>query len=186
MKRIIPITLTALLAGCTSSSYTTNITTDSSEEVYQVTQPIEQEETTFEETEVVAVSEAEKPVVKLTPEETATPEVSDAAVKILPPTEKQQDMHNRYGYTLQILALSRKTDLSTYAAKLSGEQPVWMNRKTVNNMPWYTILYGDYATPAEARAAIKQLPADIQAYGPFVRSINSIKQSDNPELHKLN
>lgn len=112
MKRIIPITLTALLAGCTSSSYTTNITTDSSEEVYQVTQPIEQEETTFEETEVVAVSEAEKPVVKLTPEETATPEASDAAVKILPPTEKQQDMHNRYGYTLQILALSRKTDLS--------------------------------------------------------------------------
>ncbi|MCE7578427.1 SPOR domain-containing protein [Aliivibrio fischeri] len=186
MKRIIPITLTALLAGCTSSSYTTNITTDSSEEVYQVTQPIEQEETTFEETEVVAVSEAEKPVVKLTPEETVTPEASDAAVKILPPTEKQQDMHNRYGYTLQILALSRKTDLSTYAAKLSGEQPVWMNRKTVNNMPWYTILYGDYATPAEARAAIKQLPADIQAYGPFVRSINSIKQSDNPELHKLN
>lgn len=188
MKRIIPITLTSLLAGCTSSSYTTNITTDSSEEVYQVSQPIEQEETTFEETEVVAVAEAEveKPVVKLTPEEAASPEATDAAVKILPPTEKQQDMHNRYGYTLQILALSRKTDLSTYAAKLSGEQPVWMNRKTVNNMPWYTILYGDYATPAEARAAIKQLPADIQAYGPFVRSINSIKQSDNPELHKLN
>jgi hypothetical protein len=59
-----------------------------------------------------------------------------------------------------------------------------MNRKTVNNMPWYTILYGDFSTPAEAREAIKQLPAEIQAYGPFVRSIKSIKNSENPELHK--
>ncbi len=185
MKRIIPITLTALLAGCTSSSYTTNITTDSSEEVYQVTQPIEQEDTTFDETEITVASETEKPVVKLTPED-AVVESSDNAVKILPPTSKQDEMNNRYGYTLQILALSRKTDLSSYAAKLQGEQPVWMNRKTVNNMPWYTILYGDFPTPAEAREAIKQLPAEIQAYGPFVRSIKSIKNSGNPELHKLN
>ncbi|WP_122033592.1 SPOR domain-containing protein [Aliivibrio sp. EL58] len=188
MKKIIPITLTVLLAGCTSSSYTTNITTESSEEVYQVSQPIEEEVTTFEETEIAAVpqTEAEKPVVKLTSEESATAATSDSAIKILPPTEKQKEMQNRYGYTLQILALSRKTDLSTYAGKLAGEQPVWMNRKTVNNMPWYTILYGDFATPAEAREAIKQLPTEIQAYGPFVRSINSIKNSDNPELHKLN
>lgn len=196
MKRIIPITLTALLAGCSSSSYTTNITTDSSEEVYQVAQPVEQEETTFEEAEAVVVavapdaeidSEADKPVVKLTPEEIAATEVAtDASIAVLPPTEKPQDAVNHSGYTIQILALSRKTDLSKYASQLSGEQPVWMNRKTVNNMPWYTILYGDYATPAEARDAIKLLPAKIQAYGPFVRSINSIKQSDNPELHKLN
>lgn len=188
MKKIIPITLTVLLAGCTSSSYTTNITTESSEEVYQVSQPIEEEVTTFEETEITAVpqTEAKESVVKLTSEESATAATSDSAIKILPPTEKQKEMQNRYGYTLQILALSRKTDLSTYAGKLAGEQPVWMNRKTVNNMPWYTILYGDFATPAEAREAIKQLPADIQAYGPFVRSINSIKNSDNPELHKLN
>lgn len=188
MKRIIPITLTMLLAGCTSSSYTTNITTESSEEVYQVSQPIEQEDVTFEETEVAAVeqADAEKPVVKLTPKDTAAVAESDAAIKILPPTQQQKEMHNRYGYTLQILALSRKTDLTKYAEKLTGEQPVWMNRKTVNNMPWYTILYGDFATPAEARKAVKQLPADIQAYGPFVRSINSIKNSNNPELHKLN
>ncbi|MCP3697184.1 MAG: SPOR domain-containing protein [Aliivibrio sp.] len=186
MKRIIPITLTALLAGCTSSSYTTNITTETTEEVYQVSQPIEEEVTTFEETEIAAEPQTEKPVVKLTPEETSAVAESDAAVKILPPTSQQKEMHNRYGYTLQILALSRKTDLTTYAGKLAGEQPVWMNRKTVNNMPWYTILYGDFATPADARAAIKTLPAEIQAYGPFVRSIDSIKNSDNPELHKLN
>lgn len=184
MKRILPITLTVLLAGCTSSSYTTNITTDSSEEVYQVTQPIEEEVVAFEETEVTSTPETE--VVKLTPEDTSTLSDSEAAISILPPTQKQEEMSNRYGYTLQILALSRKTDLSTYAGKLAGEQPVWMNRKTVNNMPWYTILYGDFATPAAAREAIKQLPAEIQAYGPFVRSINSIKNSDNPELHKLN
>ena len=188
MKRILPITLTVLLAGCTTSSYTTNITTDSSEEVYQVSQPIEEEEMTFEETEIAATpqAETEKQVVKLTSEDAATVADSEAAIKILPPTQKQNEMSNRYGYTLQILALSRKTDLSTYAGKLAGEQPVWMNRKTVNNMPWYTILYGDFATPAAAREAIKQLPAEIQAYGPFVRSINSIKNSDNPELHKLN
>ncbi|MDD9197123.1 SPOR domain-containing protein [Aliivibrio sp. S3MY1] len=189
MKKIIPITLTVLLAGCTSSSYTTNITTESSEEVYQVSQPIEEEVATFEETEIAAVpqTEAEKPVDQLTSEESVIVSTSDdSAINILPPTEKQNEMHNRYGYTLQILALSRKTDLSSYAGKLAGEQPVWMNRKTVNNMPWYTILYGDFATPAEAREAIKRLPTEIQAYGPFVRSINSIKNSDNPELHKLN
>lgn len=184
MKRIITITLTALLAGCTSSSYTTNITTESSEEVYQVSQTLEQEVTTFEETELTA--EVEKPVVKLTPEETVMVKSSESEIKILPPTQKQKEMHNRYGYTLQILALSRKTDLSSYTGKLPSDQPVWMNRKTVNNMPWYTILYGDFATPAEARKAIHRLPAEIQAYGPFVRSINSIKSSDNPELHKLN
>lgn len=167
MNKILPITLIALLTGC-AESYTAKITTESSTEVYETVKadPIEQEETKFKETDMADTEEVEA-------KEPTEPEETKAPM-------------NYEGYTLQIIALTRQQDLSSHTEMLGEEQPVWMNKKIVKNMPWYTVLYGNFATPAEARAAIKQLPAKIQAFKPFVRSMASIKSSDNPELTKLN
>ncbi|MCE7628370.1 SPOR domain-containing protein, partial [Vibrio fluvialis] len=51
---------------------------------------------------------------------------------------------------------------------------------------WYTVLYGDYATRKEAAEAITTLPSEFQSLKPFVKSIDSIKNSEFPTLNKLN
>jgi len=40
---------------------------------------------------------------------------------------------------------------------------------------WYAVFYGAYSSRAAAVAAVKALPADLQAGGPWVRSINTVQ-----------
>ncbi|QUJ70379.1 SPOR domain-containing protein (plasmid) [Photobacterium sp. GJ3] len=89
------------------------------------------------------------------------------------------------GFTVQVLGLSKNNGFAPYVAKLPGEQPVWVNQKTYQEKPWYTLLYGHFDTVQEAQAAIKALPSDIQSFGPFVRSMAKIHQSAEPKLTKV-
>jgi len=90
------------------------------------------------------------------------------------------------GFTVQVLGVSKNGGFASYIAKLPGQQPVWVNQKTFHEKPWYTLLYGHFNTAQEAQAAIKDLPAEIQSFGPFVRSLAKIHQSPEPKLTKLN
>ncbi len=70
--------------------------------------------------------------------------------------------------------------------KLPSNQPVWMNKKELQGLPWYTLLYGHYDTREQAKQALAALPNDVKDYGPFIRSLNEIKSSSTPKLTKLN
>ncbi|CAE6939322.1 SPOR domain-containing protein [Vibrio alginolyticus] len=190
MKKTAIIGLALLLSACASETYVTDITSESYQEDYKqdvISKPIMASENAVVEKDVkpvivkVPVKPEEKKVVKLAPqEEQAKP------VKILPPTNKQPDAQ-RFGYTIQVAAVGSESKVAQYATKLpQNDQPIWENYKVVNNTKWYSILYGDYATSAEAQQAISTLPAQFQKLKPFVKSIDSIKSSAYPTLNKLN
>ncbi|MDE1515470.1 SPOR domain-containing protein [Vibrio sp. dsl-7] len=192
MKKIAVIGLSTLLAACASGDYTTDVKTESHREEFSVAaveQPVVSEvgvadgisEQNVEQNAVkMAPADNEKKVVKMSPQ--AKPEVS-----IAPPTAKQVAMNPRYGFTIQVVAVGAQNKVDQFAAKLpSNGQPIWENYKMVNGTKWYTVLFGDYATRQEALAAIAQLPSDLRAMKPFVKSIDSIKNSEFPTLNKLN
>ncbi len=191
MKKIAIVGLSALLSACVSSDYVTDVSSESYREDYQAPKVVEpvvtQEgvsegitETNVEPTVVKMSPKPEKQVVKMTPSKKPT-------VAITPPTEKQKSASARFGYTIQVVAVGSQAKVEQFARKLpQNEQPIWENYKVVNGTKWYTVLYGDYATPADAKAAIGSLPQDFQSLKPFVKSIDTIKNSDYPSLNKLN
>jgi len=191
MKKIAIVGLSALLSACVSSDYVTDVSSESYREDYQAPKVVEpvvtQEgvsegitETNVQPTVVKMSPKPEKQVVKMTPSKKPT-------VAITPPTEKQKSASARFGYTIQVVAVGSQAKVEQFARKLpQNEQPIWENYKVVNGTKWYTILYGDYATPADAKAAIGSLPQDFQSLKPFVKSIDTIKNSDYPSLNKLN
>ncbi|MBD1558667.1 SPOR domain-containing protein [Vibrio sp. S9_S30] len=197
MKKISIISLSILLAACASDTYEKGVTSESYSENYKVdsiqapiTQQAQIQEVSISETtnmvaqttaSPVAVQE-EKKVVKLAPK----PQVQKKKIKILPPTNNQLKSNPRYGYTIQVIALDRENKLEQFASQLPKGQPIWGNYKQVNGTNWYTILYGDYATSAEAKAAIATLPEDFKKLKPFPKSIDAIKNSDYPVMDKLN
>ncbi len=191
MKKIAIVGLSALLSACVSSDYVTDVSSESYREDYQAPKVVEpvvtQEgvsegitETNIQPTVVKMSPKPEKQVVKMTPSKKPT-------VAITPPTEKQKSASARFGYTIQVVAVGSQAKVEQFARKLpQNEQPIWENYKVVNGTKWYTVLYGDYATPADAKAAIGSLPQDFQSLKPFVKSIDTIKNSDYPSLNKLN
>ncbi|NIY81893.1 SPOR domain-containing protein [Vibrio hepatarius] len=191
MKKIAIVGLSALLSACVSSDYVTDVSSESYREDYQAPKVVEpvvtQEgvsegitETNVQPTVVKMSPKPEKQVVKMTPSKKPT-------VAITPPTEKQKSANARFGYTIQVVAVGSQAKVEQFARKLpQNEQPIWENYKVVNGTKWYTVLYGDYATPADAKAAIGSLPQDFQSLKPFVKSIDTIKNSDYPSLNKLN
>lgn len=192
MKKITVIGLSAILTACASGSYTTDVKTESHREEFAVAtveQPVISESGAAEgiseqnvEQNVVKISptDNEKKVVKMSPQ-------AKPAVSITPPTAKQVAMNPRYGFTIQVVAVGAQSKVDQFASKLpKNGQPIWENYKMVNGTKWYTVLFGDYATRQEATEAISNLPSELRSMKPFVKSIDSIKNSEFPTLNKLN
>jgi septal ring-binding cell division protein DamX len=106
-------------------------------------------------------------------------------IKILPPTEKQQSESMRFGYTIQVMAVGSSQQALSYANQLPAGNPVWEHYKQVKGNDWHAVLYGDYATKSEAKAAIQTLPKYFRDLKPFVKSLDEIKNSNYPKLVKL-
>jgi len=191
MNKIVIVGLSALLAACSSGTYTTNVTSESHREEYnlpKIQQPVVSDngisaDITEQNVQTVNVETPpqpiEKKVVKISPKTTT--------VELTPPTAKQTAMHPRFGYTIQVVAVGTQSKVDQFAGKLPKDgQPIWENYKVVNGTKWYTILYGDYATHQEAEKAVSVLSADFKSLKPFVKSIDAIKNSEFPTLNKLN
>ncbi len=189
MKKIAIIGLSVLLSACASESYITDVTSESYREDYQsqsISKPIMSSENAVVEKNVeptvvkMTAKPEEKKVVKLTPKDQVKP------VKIIPPSKKQAGIQ-RFGYTIQVVAVGSQAKVDQFARQLpQNSQPIWENYKVVNGTKWFSVLYGDYATSAEAKHAISTLPTHFQQLKPFVKSIDAIKNSAYPTLNKLN
>ncbi|ELN6932055.1 SPOR domain-containing protein [Vibrio navarrensis] len=191
MKKVAIVTLSVLLSACSSGDYVTNVTSESHREEFKmdtIPEPLMAQQDVVQETNLpqpmvkVEIPVEEKAVVKLSPQ-TERPK----AVKIVPPSQKQRDQLQRFGYTIQVMAVGTQSKVDYFASRLpKNEQPIWENYKVVNGTKWFTILYGDFATSTEAKKAIANLPQEFKDLKPFVKSIDSIKNSDYPTLNKLN
>lgn len=189
MKKIAIATLPLLLAACVSENYITDVTSESYQEEYktaQVEAPVVSKSDQMgsgvsEENVTVNVVKTEPVKQKVTQTTTVKP-----VATVKGPSKKQQ-MNQRFGYTVQVVAVGSQSKVDSFVNQLPiTSQPVWENYKVVNGTKWFTVLYGDYATKAEAKHAISTLPKSFQNLKPFVKSIDEIKNSAYPTLNKLN
>tara|TARA_Y100001956_G_C4104502_1_gene179288 strand:- start:718 stop:1275 length:558 start_codon:yes stop_codon:yes gene_type:complete len=185
MKKIAIVGLSVLLSACVSSDYVTDVSSESYREDYKtakVEKPVVSQQ---EVTQGITEKNVEANVVKMAP--VVEKQKTKPAVAITPPSAKQKAMNPRYGFTIQVVAVGSQTKVDQFARKLPrGEQPIWENYKMVNGTKWYTVLFGDYATRTDAKQAINELPEEFRDLKPFVKSIDSIKNSEYPTLNKLN
>ncbi|WP_122664157.1 AAA family ATPase [Pseudomonas viridiflava] len=77
-------------------------------------------------------------------------------------------------YVVQILGTSSETTAQAFVAEQGGEYRYF--KKTLQGKPLYVITYGNFSDRAAALAAIKGLPAKVQAGKPWPRTVASIQQ----------
>ena len=76
-------------------------------------------------------------------------------------------------YTVQVVSAYSRVRAVEVSAGVRGRY--WIYETLRNNRPWYVLINGDYATAAEARAAIKRLPHALKLSGPFIKTFSQVK-----------
>ncbi|WP_028022577.1 SPOR domain-containing protein [Enterovibrio calviensis] len=187
MKKILSVAFTFALAGCAGGASTTQILTQSTEEaVFPSSQsvPAPAKNTEMSSKKPMPKPAAKKPMAEkpVMAHKTSKP----AAKKPVKTMSTKKPAVSGQKYTIQVIALSHNKGFNEYMNKLPSDKPVWSNKKMVDGLPWYTLLYGDFGSKADAQKALKALPNDIKQFGPFIRSVASIKSSAHPEMKPLN
>ncbi|SFN43569.1 DamX protein [Izhakiella capsodis] len=78
-------------------------------------------------------------------------------------------------YTLQLSGASREGPLNAWA-KTQNLTGYHIYKTTRNGQPWYVLITGSFATPAEAKRAVASLPAGVRAQDPWVKPLNQLKK----------
>lgn len=77
-------------------------------------------------------------------------------------------------YVVQILGTSSESSAQAYVKAQGGDYRYF--KKTLQGKPLYVITYGNFASRDAALAAIKALPAKVQAGKPWPRTVASVQQ----------
>ncbi|RMO06621.1 proteinral secretion pathway protein A [Pseudomonas cichorii] len=134
-------------------------------------------------TPVVPPAPAAKPAPA--PTQVATAKPAPAAAPAAKPAEKPAAAKPAAGgnwysgqapghYVVQILGTSSEATAQAYVAEQGGEYRYF--KKTLQGKPLYVVTYGNFSDRAAALAAIKVLPAKVQAGKPWPRTVASIQQ----------
>lgn len=83
---------------------------------------------------------------------------------------------NNNRYTLQVLGARQEQNVLEFivANDLAPTQAGYY-RTELQGQPWYVLVYGDYSSADNARAAIASLPANLRAAQPWPRQIGTVK-----------
>jgi DamX protein len=77
-------------------------------------------------------------------------------------------------YVVQIFATSTESAAQSYVREQGGEYRYF--KKTLEGKPLFVVTYGSFSNRAAAVAAIKSLPAKVQAGKPWPRTVASVQQ----------
>lgn len=91
------------------------------------------------------------------------------------PASASKSLPTGGSYTLQLSGASKEESLNAWAKKqnLSGYH---VYKTTRNGQPWYVLISGAYATPADAKRAVASLPAEVRAANPWVKPLSQVKK----------
>nr|WP_237332675.1 AAA family ATPase [Zobellella iuensis] len=82
-------------------------------------------------------------------------------------------------YTLQLMAGRDRAVLERLVAR-HPLTPVWVYPRTINDQPWFVLVYGDFEVPEQARRAIAGLPAELQAAKPWPKPFGQVQKEVKP------
>ncbi|MBC9249079.1 cell division protein [Pseudomonas alcaligenes] len=120
---------------------------------------------------------AAKPVVKPVAAPAPKPAVAVRPVASAAPAAATGDWYGSQpasSYALQILGTRSEGSAKAFVAKNGGQYRYF--KKLHQGQALYVVTYGQFASRAAAQAAIKSLPAAVQAGKPWPRSFASIQQ----------
>lgn len=81
-------------------------------------------------------------------------------------------------YTLQLSSASQPATLNAYARQQQLSH-YWVYQTRRDGKPWYVLVNGVYPSLSQAKNAVAQLPADVQAKEPWARQIGQVKKDQN-------
>ncbi|MBJ9977345.1 SPOR domain-containing protein [Pseudomonas sp. S75] len=77
-------------------------------------------------------------------------------------------------YVVQVFGTSNESAAQSFVKEQGGEYRYF--KKTLQGKPLYVVTYGNFASRDAAAAAIKSLPAKVQAGKPWPRTVGSVQQ----------
>lgn len=116
---------------------------------------------------------ARKPAVKPAAKESKPKSTASASHTASEPAKAASAVGG--SYTLQLSSASRSDTLNAWAKK-QNLNSYHVYKTTRNGQPWYVLVSGSYATPAEAKRAVASLPAEVRAQSPWVKPVNQVKK----------
>lgn len=118
------------------------------------------------------------------PPKSAPKASSTVAAKSKPPVKptakpialaKAAPIPKKAGYTLQIMGLRDERSVQAFMQRNAGVKGLRYHTTRLNGQPWYVIVQGEYASRQAAQAAVKTLPAPLQASNPFPKSLSALQ-----------
>ena len=82
-----------------------------------------------------------------------------------------------HNYTLQLLGASDTSAISAFMQNHHIATQAHYYRTSFRGKPWNILIYGSYASMADAKQAINQLPPAVKALKPFVRPLQDVHQA---------
>ncbi|MCP3870600.1 MAG: hypothetical protein GY703_21415 [Gammaproteobacteria bacterium] len=79
-------------------------------------------------------------------------------------------------YTIQVVAAYGEKTLEDVSWRISLPGPLARYQRQLDGKDWHVLLYGDFSSLAEARAALETFPDDIRAYKPWIRRLSSVQR----------
>lgn len=111
-------------------------------------------------------------------EGTASGVPEDFLERRLQATEAWLSTQDARTYTIQLMSSADAEYLKQYFKSLSKSietENIFVYRTVANMKPSLTVVYGAYPTLRAVNVAIEQLPAELQRYRPYQRTIRGIR-----------
>ncbi|MDE1515002.1 AAA family ATPase [Vibrio sp. dsl-7] len=79
-------------------------------------------------------------------------------------------------YTLQLAAMNSLPDVQAFIERYQLHNKVYVYPTLRNEVEWFIVTQGNYPTIQMARDAVEQLPAALQALGPWAKSLSQVQR----------
>jgi len=121
-----------------------------------------------------------------TPEKTATSHVATKPTQpAASPTKPPSATHglawlkaqSPARFTLQLFSTGNREPWQRYVDAHSTVPSLAGYETQRNGVPWYVVVYGSYATQADAEVAARDLPANLGKTEPWIRTFKAVQQS---------
>ena len=77
-------------------------------------------------------------------------------------------------YAIQVIGLRKESDIKSFVAQNSQPQMIYY-KSSLAGKPWYIVILASYSSKSEASKARADLPEELNKYGPWIKSLKSIK-----------
>ncbi|MDP1574010.1 MAG: SPOR domain-containing protein [Coxiellaceae bacterium] len=122
------------------------------------------------------LAENAKPVIGAAQDKTAAMVAAKTSLEKANQNAGVRLAKNKKGYTLQLLASAKSSDIKNYIAAHHLGSKAESYRTEYEGKSWYMLTYGHYNTEHDARLALQGLPATLQHHQPWVKSMVTIEK----------